>query len=201
MRRRYERTVSGGWVEVLIPETPEDMEAIEDRARRGEVDMSASFGDRRQEVEGTAATYETDFYTWTQEQTLALRNKDWAALDVDHLAEEIEDLGQSIEHAIESHLERLLLHLLKYRYDPAQRPRRGWRLTIRHARREISKYLQRNPGLQHHPARYLADAYQVAREDAPDATGLPPDTFPAICPWAIAQVLDLDFWPEEASRC
>jgi Domain of unknown function DUF29 len=146
----------------------------------------------------TASTYDTDFYTWTQQQAEALRTKNWAALDLDHLAEEIADLGQSIENAIESHLERLLLHLLKYRYDPAQRPRRGWRLTIRHARREIAKLLRKNPGLQHHPVRYLAAAYRQAREDAPDATDLPPATFPEACPWSLVQVLDENFWPEES---
>jgi len=41
------------------------------------------------------AEYETDFYGWTQAQAQALRAKDWAALDVDHLAEEIEDVGNS----------------------------------------------------------------------------------------------------------
>jgi Domain of unknown function DUF29 len=144
----------------------------------------------------TTPTYKTDFYTWTQAQAAALRAKDWAALDVAYLAEEIADLGQSIENAIENHLERLLVHLLKYRYDPAPEPRRLWRLTIRHARRELAKLLRKNPGLQHHPARYLATAYQHAREDAPDETALPPETFLDICPWPLAQVLDPDFWPE-----
>ncbi len=145
-------------------------------------------------------SYETDFYSWTQTQARALRAKAWAQLDLEHLAEEIADLGQSIENAIESHLDRLLLHLVKYRYDPAQRPRRGWRLTIRHARREIAKLVRKNPGLQHHPARYLAQAYQHARDDAPDATGLPPDTFPQTCPWPIDRVLAADFWPEAGAR-
>src|SRR5262245_57599845 len=142
----------------------------------------------------TISDYETDFYTWTQTQAAALRAKDWPALDVAHLAEEIANLGQSIENAIESHLERLLLHLLKYRYDPTQRPRRGWRLTIRHARREIARLIRKNPGLQHHPAGYLAEAYHHARADAPDATGLLLVTFPEACPWQIEQVLaeDLD---------
>src|SRR5262245_2022162 len=140
--------------------------------------------------------YDTDFYSWTQAQAAALRAKDVAALDLEHLAEEIADLGQSIENAIESHLERLLLHLLKYRYDPSQEPRRLWRLTIRHARREIAKLLRKNPGLQHHPARYLATAYRHAREDAPDETALPPETFPEACPWPLGQVLEADFWPE-----
>ena len=142
------------------------------------------------------STYDTDFYTWTQEQAAAIRAKNLAALDIDHLAEEIEDLGSNMQHALESHLERLLLHLLKWRYDPAQEPRRGWRLTIRHARREIAKYLRRNPGLQHHPADYLAEAYHAIREDAAIDTDLPLSTFPEVCPWPVAQVLDADFWPE-----
>jgi hypothetical protein len=140
--------------------------------------------------------YETDFYAWTQHQARALRADVLGELDRDHLAEEIEELGSNVQHAIESHLERLVLHLLKWRYDPAQDPRRGWRLTVRHARREIAKYLRRNPSLRAYPGDYLAEAYQIAREDAPDETGLPEETFPAACPWPIEAVLDADFWPE-----
>jgi DNA-binding MarR family transcriptional regulator len=54
MRRRYEQTVGGGWMAVLIPETQEDLDEIERMASRGEVDTSASFGDRRAEVAGAA---------------------------------------------------------------------------------------------------------------------------------------------------
>jgi hypothetical protein len=143
--------------------------------------------------------YETDFYQWTQDQAEILRAEklQWLAtlgLDLEHLAEEVEDLGDERRFAIESHLARLLLHLLKYRYDPSQRPRRGWRLTIRHARREIAKRAVRS--LRDYPAQYLATAYRYAREDAPDATGLPLATFPEACPWLIERVLDEDFWPE-----
>jgi hypothetical protein len=74
--------------------------------------------------------YDTDFYAWTQEQAEAIRAKNVAALDIEHLAEEVEDLGRNVRHAIVSQLERLLLHLLKWRYDPATDPRRLWRLSI-----------------------------------------------------------------------
>lgn len=144
----------------------------------------------------TTPSYDADFYAWTQAQAQALQAKDWPALDIEHLAEEIADLGSNQRYAIESQLERLLLHLLKYRYDPAQRPRRGWRLTIRHARREIAKRLGDSPSLRDHPTRYLDLAYRHARADAPDATGLPLTTFPETCPWPVARVLDEDFWPE-----
>jgi hypothetical protein len=104
--------------------------------------------------------YDTDFYTWTQ----ALRAKDWAALDVEHLAEEIESLGQSDRYAIESQLVRLLLPLLKWQYGPTTRPRRGWRLTIEDAREEIAR--RARGGLREHPAAYLPEAYRRARRKA-----------------------------------
>ena len=138
--------------------------------------------------------YETDFYAWTQEQAAALRDGKWDTLDRANLAEEIESLGRSERYAIESHLQNLLTHLLKWRYDPATEPRRGWRITIRNARLDIAKRVLGH--LQHYPAQYLATAYRHAREDAADATDLPLATFPDPCPWPVAQVLDEDFWPE-----
>jgi hypothetical protein len=144
----------------------------------------------------TTPDYDTDFYAWTQAQAQALQAKDWPTLDVDHLAEEIADLGSNHRYAIESQLERLLLHLLKWRYDPAREPRRLWRLSIRHARREIAKRLADSPSLRKHPGRYLTTAYRHAREDAADETGLTMATFPEACPWTVAQVLDENFWEE-----
>jgi hypothetical protein len=144
----------------------------------------------------TTPDYDTDFYAWTQAQAAAIRAKDVAALDIDHLAEEVENLGRAVRKSLGSQLERLLLHLLKWRYDPATDPRRLWRVTIRHARREIADDLAENQTLHSYPAERLATAYRHAREDAADETGLPLATFPEACPWSIAQVLDADFWPE-----
>ena len=138
--------------------------------------------------------YETDFYTWTQTQAEALRAKDWAALDLEHLAEEIEDVGNSVRFALESQLVRLLLHLLKVAYDPAARPRRGWRVTVANAREEIAK--RATGGLHRHPAAYLPDAYRQARRNAALALDRPLADVPEACPWSVEQVLDEDFWPE-----
>jgi Domain of unknown function DUF29 len=144
----------------------------------------------------TTPDYDTDFFTWTQGQAQALRAKEWTGLDIEHLAEEIESLGKSDRRAIESHLERVLLHLLKWRFDPGRDPRRGWQLSARHARREIAKITRDSPSLRDHPVHSLADAYRHARGDAAIDTGLPLATFPDACPWPIAQVLEEDFWPE-----
>jgi Domain of unknown function DUF29 len=142
----------------------------------------------------TTPDYDTDFYAWTQAQAAALRAQESKTLDWDHLAEEIESLGQRDRDAIESQLVRLLLHLLKLTYDPATRPRRGWRVTIADAREKVARKARH--GLQDYPAAYLPTAYRYARRKAALATERPLATFPEVCPWALAQVLDEDFWPE-----
>ncbi len=149
----------------------------------------------------TTPTYDTDFYAWTQEQAAALRDGKWDTLDRANLAEEIESLGRSDRRAIGHYLERLLKHLLKWTYQPEQRPRygRSWARSIRHSRRQIAELIAESPSLHAYPAQHLAMAYRPAREDAADETDLPLATFPEACPWPIEQVLAADFWPEASS--
>jgi hypothetical protein len=143
----------------------------------------------------TTPTYDTDFYTWTRQQAQALRAKDLPTLDLDHLAEEIESLGNEQEHAVESHLVIVLTHLLKWVYQP-QRRSRGWRTSVRVGRQQIARRVRRNPGLRPHLPTCLTDAYADARTRAMDDTGLSLATFPEACPWDLASVLDEDWWPE-----
>ena len=42
------------------------------------------------------ATYETDFYLWTQQQAEILRHGAFSTLDVENLIEEIESMGASV---------------------------------------------------------------------------------------------------------
>jgi Domain of unknown function DUF29 len=104
-------------------------------------------------------------------------------------------LGGEQAHAVESHLAILLMHLLKWRYQPARRSR-SWRLSIRNARIEIRKRLRRSPSLRPELATILLDAYADARKLVMDDTGLPLATFPEACPWTLEQLQDEDFLPE-----
>jgi hypothetical protein len=76
--------------------------------------------------------YETDFYAWLTEQAGHLRGKQWEALDT---------LGRSARHALWSHLQILLLHLLTWRYQPEQRSR-SWQSSITSARQNVARRLQ-----------------------------------------------------------
>ena len=77
--------------------------------------------------------YDTDFYAWAQQQAAALRATDWAALDVEHLAEEVEDLRKTERRAVRSQLRLILSHLLKWAYQPARRSEPGARSSERRA--------------------------------------------------------------------
>jgi hypothetical protein len=143
----------------------------------------------------TKATYDTDFYAWTQAQASALRAKDLAALDLERVAEEIESIGMDEKHAIGRQLQRLLHHLLKWQYQPTHRTR-SWQISIDQARDRIADVLERSHSLQTYPAQRLALAYRRAQRDAITVTGLPALTFPEACPWSLDQLLDPDFLPE-----
>jgi hypothetical protein len=95
----------------------------------------------------TTPDYDTDFYAWTQAQVDALRAKDWAALDLAHVIEEIADLGNEQRYTVESHLRILLAHILKWRSQPQRR--RSWQTSILNARTEITRRLERDPSPQH----------------------------------------------------
>jgi hypothetical protein len=145
----------------------------------------------------TEPLYDTDFYLWTQTQTAALRAKDVAALDLEHLAEEIESLGKRDRRAVESYLEVILLHLLKWTYQ-SERRGRSWEKSLLQARHRLAKLLRENPSLANQVPEFLDEGYPHARRLAAVEANLPLTTFPETCPWAGEQVLDEEFWPEMA---
>jgi hypothetical protein len=147
----------------------------------------------------TDTSYDADFYQWTQAQAAALRAKQWPALDVDHLAEEIESLGASDRRAVRSYLKVLTQHLLKWAYQPQERALRGagWRGSIRHARQEIELILDDSPSLRRFLPEALLWGYRHGRVEAADETDLPLAAFPETCPWSPEQLMNEDFWPEE----
>ena len=108
------------------------------------------------------------------------------------------DMSRRREHALTSHLETLLRHLLKWAYQPqGQSWSHSWVDSIRAARTDAQALLARYPHLRTRQETAYARAYPRARRQAARETGLPLAIFPQVCPWTAAQVLDTDFWPEE----
>jgi len=144
---------------------------------------------------GAVTKYDTDFYGWTQEQAALLKARRLDEIDIEHLLEEVESMGKSEESDLESRIELLFMHLLKWVYEPALRGK-SWVSTIKEQRRKIPKRLKKNPGLKSKLEEITAESYDEAREAAADETGLPEQTFPKECPWTLEEALNHDFWPE-----
>jgi len=142
----------------------------------------------------SARLYETDFYGWIQQQANVLRAGSFAALDLDNLIEEIESMGKSHQRALESRLEILLIHLLKWQFQP-DRAAPSWKYTIREQRRRIADHLKKNPSLKTRVPEAFETAYSYAIMRVSEETGLEEARFPTQCPWMFEQVLDADFWP------
>jgi hypothetical protein len=139
--------------------------------------------------------HDTDFYTWTQEQAALLRQGRLNELDLVNLIEEIEDMGRSEKRELESKLAVLLMHLLKWHYQPERRGA-SWEGSICEQRIQAKKCLRENPGLKSKLPDAFSEAYDTARFQAMRETGLKRSTFPDICPWSLEQVLDDNFWPD-----
>ena len=141
--------------------------------------------------------YDRDFYGWTQEQAALLRAGQLAELDTEHLIEEIESMGRSERRQLTNRFELLLMHLLKWQYQPDRHEVDGksWLRTIREQRRKIPKLIRDNPSLKSLLEDCIRDAYDDARFGASDETGLPVAEFPGICPHTPEQILDQEFLP------
>jgi hypothetical protein len=104
-------------------------------------------------------------------------------------------MGRSQRSELTNRLIVLLLHLLKWRFQPAFRGN-SWRLTIRGQRLELRRHLRDNPSLKAHLNQAMLDAYGSARIGAERETGLAAETFPDTSPFTFDQAIDDDFWPD-----
>ncbi len=137
--------------------------------------------------------YEKDFYAWSQQQAALLRAGRAGEADLENIAEEIESMGKTEKRELVSRLTVLLLHLVKWRYQPGKRGR-SWRLSIKGQRVDIRDLLDQNPSLKPLVAQSVDQAWPRALIEAEKETGL--EAFPATCPWGAEALLDDDFWPD-----
>jgi hypothetical protein len=147
----------------------------------------------------TTPDYDTDYAAWADSQAAALRAKDWAALDLEHLAEEVEDLAGRHRDALGSELKRLLVHLLKWHHQPTHRSD-SWLESIEQARQAIDELLDDYPSLADYPQVLLPKAYLRARRQAARETKLALTTFPLEgCSWDLDDIRREGWLPPDAA--
>lgn len=140
--------------------------------------------------------YDKDFNLWIEKTVNTLEVGEFNALDVEHLIEEIADMGRNTKREIFSRLKVLLMHLLKWKYQPEKRTS-SWINTIDEQREQLELILNDSPSLKPYLEEIFSDCYQKATRAAVNETHLPKQVFPVDCPFSQAQVLDIDYFPNE----
>lgn len=139
--------------------------------------------------------YEKDYCLWLEEMAHLLREGKLKDLDISNLIEEIEDMGRNEKNALESNLIVLLMHLLKWKYQP-QKQSGSWRRTIREHRRRILKAFRNSPSLKRYFEEVFDESYEEAKKQAADETELSLNIFPINCPFSTEQILNSDYLPD-----
>lgn len=151
------------------------------------------------------ALYQTDFAAWAKRHVELLRARRFGELDIEHLLDELSDMGKSERRELESRLLILVAHLLKWEHQYQALSERwrefkgeSWRDTIVEQRKQLAVLLRHSPGLKSVLADAILAAYPDALDLAAKETRLPSETFAERCPYSAEELLRDDFYPDSA---
>jgi vacuolar-type H+-ATPase subunit C/Vma6 len=139
--------------------------------------------------------YDKDLYAWASHNVKLMRQGRLTEVDMEHVAQEIEDMGNNNKRELVSRLAVLYAHLLKWQFQPRKRSK-SWERTINLQRMSLQLLLKQSPSLKHHIKETLDKAYEQAVLLAANETGLDESTFPTDCPFNLSLALDKAFFPD-----
>jgi hypothetical protein len=134
--------------------------------------------------------YDRDALAWSEHQASLLRRvargERVNEVDWEHVIEEIEDVGLSELHAVQSYLHQMLVHLLKIHGWPNNPSVGHWREEFvafqNDAARRFAPSMRRRIDL----ARHYLDALEQL--ETANYDGVPPRAWPADCPFNLDQL-------------
>lgn len=139
--------------------------------------------------------YDEDYNVWLESTIQQLKSSDFSAVDWENLIEELEDMGRSEKRAVYSNLKILLLHLLKYRYQPDKRSN-SWKSSICEHRQRLFRSFRESPSLKRYFETVVSESYSDAQKLASQETELGVNIFPDECPFSPEEILDIEFLGE-----
>ena len=142
----------------------------------------------------TTSLYDRDYALWLETTIEQLRQQNFDQVDWENVLDEFESMSKRDRRSIKSNLVILLLHLLKWEFQPEMRSG-SWKGSIREHRRRIQQILQDSPSLRSYVPEVLSEAYADAVAQAIDETGLEIIMFPIDCPYDILNALNPSFLP------
>jgi hypothetical protein len=143
------------------------------------------------------SSYDQDVVAWSVEQARLLRAGRFDLLDIEHIADEIEDVGKSEARDLASRMAVLLAHWLKWEYQPTHRSR-SWENTICEQRKQVLRRLARTPSLRSElgKADFIEDVWSDALTIAARETGIDIASFPPTNAWPFTNLLRENWTPD-----
>jgi hypothetical protein len=148
--------------------------------------------------------YDRDLQRWIEQTIQQLRAREFGSLDVEHLIEELVDLGKAEKNALKSNLTILLAHLLKLRvqHNVPDMMKGSWFSSVLEHRQRVLNNLADTPSLKSFLVEAVEKAYPNSRKLAIKEGKLakfgvcvPEESeYPMVCPFSIEQILDEDFY-------
>ncbi|MBF0609244.1 MAG: DUF29 domain-containing protein [Candidatus Magnetobacterium sp. LHC-1] len=142
-----------------------------------------------------SSLYEMDFYQWAFHNAVLLRQGRLTEIDLENIAEELESMGRSDKREIANRLAVLIMHLLKWQYQPKRRCE-SWRTTIGNQVIAIKHLLEDSPSLNHNIDTVVAKEFITAKRMFEKETGISAKALPETCLYTFEQLMDYDFWSE-----
>jgi hypothetical protein len=192
-KRNQELQGDPGLAEVLM-KLPELGEERMQKQRPGHNDEAPDIG---KDVATKTPLYDEDFYLWTREQATVLRQRQWLAVDVANLLEEVETLGRDQGRYLRSALEQVISRLLLMKLSVAQGARAIWREDATHSRCRFARGIAEMPSLKQFVPDFFSQAWLDASMECRKSMRILGYVakVPEDCPFTLEQVLDHDFWP------
>ncbi len=147
-------------------------------------------------MNGLSTSYHNDFYAWLIHNASLMRQGKLAEIDFENVAEELEAMGRSEKRELVNRLAVLMMHLLKWAYQPQKRTN-SWKYTIREQRKRLLQLLKDSPSLKHDLEQTMSDAYETAILKAARETRLDENHFPKECPFSLQEILSNEFYPSD----
>jgi Domain of unknown function DUF29 len=139
--------------------------------------------------------YDLDDSQWLEETVKLLRNKQFQALDLENLIEELEELGREKKNAVASLLEQVIRHLLLLQYWTSESEYNAvhWQEEIYNFRIQLKRRLTTNLGnyLDSDLNSLYQDALRFVKIKTQNSVMFPPE-----CLYSLDQLLDIEWLPD-----
>lgn len=139
--------------------------------------------------------YEEDFYGWALSNVSLLKKGKYQEADMEHIIEELEEMGISNENQLINRFSILIAHLLKWQFQPDFRGR-SWSGTIKEQRNKIERLLRKNPSLKSKISEALEEGFSDSKNVIEKETPIDLKLIPEECPYTFEQIINDEFYPE-----